>query len=474
MIALANYAAKVDAPTGDPEDIAWAQQDFGNSLYTVRCSRDALSKHRDKIPGLSNKGVYVLIGPISTTGLRRIYIGHARELGKRLDSHLRKKDFWTHCVFVTSTHNVLHEGHIERVEALLIAQARELAGVDSSENSAVPADRSATNDVERAAVMIIREFQLHLSILGMNYTRWSPAPPQANGPIDPEITSNITATEPVGVKEVSQTTEINGPTNHSSEGLPDTLIVPAHEGGFSETFLEEQCWYRIRVAEKTIPQIRYIAAYIAAPVRAITHYARVARIDTLDESGKKIVVFDGPPIRINPIVPDPDNFVTIQSPRLAYSQNLFKAETLPELFAQPPRDGHEAPKESPANQHEDRRLYKIKARSITAAALISPSGIWIQPGSCMAPEAMPSLGKSTQRIREELLDSDKVRQENGVYVFQEEVFFKRPSGASSLILGQSTNGYEYWKDESGKPLGDALQPENFRDGTWIDERKATE
>ena len=73
MIGVTSYAAKVDAPTPDLEEIAWVQQDFVNSLYTTRCSRDALKNHRDNIPGLVNRDVYVqgLITPIRQTTDRK-------------------------------------------------------------------------------------------------------------------------------------------------------------------------------------------------------------------------------------------------------------------------------------------------------------------------------------------------------------------------------------------------------------------
>jgi hypothetical protein len=42
----------------------------------------------------------------------------------------------------------------------------------------------------------------------------------------------------------------------------DTIVCPAHEDGFKETFLGENCWYAIRISRNVIPRLRYIAIYV--------------------------------------------------------------------------------------------------------------------------------------------------------------------------------------------------------------------
>lgn len=58
----------------------------------------------------------------------------------------------------------------------------------------------------------------------------------------------------------------------------DTIVVPAQEDGFQDTFLGENRWYAIRIHESMIPLIRYIAAYRVAPISAVTHWAPVNNI----------------------------------------------------------------------------------------------------------------------------------------------------------------------------------------------------
>ena len=69
----------------------------------------------------------------------------------------------------------------------------------------------------------------------------------------------------------------------------DTIVVPAQEDGFQETFIGENCWYQIRISAAMINKIKYIAAYQVAPISAITYLAEVDRIEKYKETDKYIV-----------------------------------------------------------------------------------------------------------------------------------------------------------------------------------------
>jgi hypothetical protein len=81
----------------------------------------------------------------------------------------------------------------------------------------------------------------------------------------------------------------------------DTVVVPAREDGFLETFLGENRWYAIRIHGTMRPQIKYIAAYQVAPVSAITHIAPVKSIEPWKDTGKFVVNFSEPAKEIGPI-----------------------------------------------------------------------------------------------------------------------------------------------------------------------------
>lgn len=71
----------------------------------------------------------------------------------------------------------------------------------------------------------------------------------------------------------------------------DTIVVPAKEDGFKETFIGEKCWYQVRISAAMLSKIKYVAAYQVAPISAITHIAEVERIEKYKDSDKYILYF---------------------------------------------------------------------------------------------------------------------------------------------------------------------------------------
>ena len=61
-------------------------------------------------------------------------------------------------------------------------------------------------------------------------------------------------------------------TGISAEEL-DTIVVPAQAEGFQAEFIDNNCWWSIRISSSMLNRIKYIAAYQVAPVSAITHVA---------------------------------------------------------------------------------------------------------------------------------------------------------------------------------------------------------
>jgi hypothetical protein len=81
----------------------------------------------------------------------------------------------------------------------------------------------------------------------------------------------------------------------------DTIVVPAREDGFHETFIAENRWYQIRIHASMIPKIKYIAVYRVAPESAITHIASVSSIEQWEDTNKYVVNFAAPAQPISPI-----------------------------------------------------------------------------------------------------------------------------------------------------------------------------
>ena len=114
----------------------------------------------------------------------------------------------------------------------------------------------------------------------------------------------------------------------------DTIVVPARDEGFREVFLGENRWYKIRIHPNMIPRIRYIAAYQAEPVSAITHVAEVADIQPWEKSNKYVVNFKAPASEIRPLkLVSGGSVKAPQSPRYTSIERIRNAETLDQAFA---------------------------------------------------------------------------------------------------------------------------------------------
>jgi hypothetical protein len=75
---------------------------------------------------------------------------------------------------------------------------------------------------------------------------------------------------------------------------PDTIIVPAKEDSFHRVFIGEGCWYPIRLGEQKLKMIKWIAVYRTSPISAITHFARIDRIENYLETGRYKIILSEP------------------------------------------------------------------------------------------------------------------------------------------------------------------------------------
>jgi hypothetical protein len=112
----------------------------------------------------------------------------------------------------------------------------------------------------------------------------------------------------------------------------DTVVVPAREEGFRETFLGENRWYAVRIHGTMRPQIKYIAGYQVAPVSAITHIATVKSIEPWRDTDKFVVDFSEPAREIGPIgLVKGGRVRALQNLRYATRERLMASKTLDEV-----------------------------------------------------------------------------------------------------------------------------------------------
>lgn len=112
----------------------------------------------------------------------------------------------------------------------------------------------------------------------------------------------------------------------------DTIVVPAREDGFVDTFLGENCWYAIRLNASMIPKIKYVAAYQVAPVSAITHIAEVKSIEQWKDTNKYILYFTEPAEKIKRVPLGNSKGKAPQSPRYSSKEKIINAGTIENVF----------------------------------------------------------------------------------------------------------------------------------------------
>lgn len=121
-------------------------------------------------------------------------------------------------------------------------------------------------------------------------------------------------------------------TTLDSEAV-DTIVIPAQEDGFNETFLGENRWYQIRINSSMISYIKYLAVYQVAPISAITYFAEVESIEQWQNGNKYVVNFKTNPQKIGPIRLVPKGKTkALQNSRYTSLSRLMNAKNLDEAF----------------------------------------------------------------------------------------------------------------------------------------------
>lgn len=302
------YTIRILVPDGDPEGtkivelLNWT----GVGIAFPRLSLPSMSGR----PLFKKRGVYVLIGDAEGTDdeLPTIYVGQGDEIGTRIGSHDANKVFWDWGYAFVSKENVLNRAHITWLEHKLLECAKE-ANRCHIANGNYPREPDLS-EFDRADTQgFLREMLRIFPLLGVHVFE-KPAPvatPGAQPASLPIATPNDTK---------------------------DTVVVPAQEPGFTEVFLGEHSWDAIRIGGGMLQKIKYIAAYQTLPVSAVTHYARVARIEPYGDGRKYRLIFAEPAKPLPQPIPWADAPIgSMQSPRYTSLANLLSAKKITDLFS---------------------------------------------------------------------------------------------------------------------------------------------
>jgi len=110
-----------------------------------------------------------------------------------------------------------------------------------------------------------------------------------------------------------------------------------------------------------------------------------------------------------------------------------------------------------------RNMYFCKSKDADAVGEYTEEGFIVNKGSKSNIKETPSIQQSIKTFRANLIEKGILKEENGVYVFQEDFTFSSPSMAASVVLARTANGWKLWKDKDGKTLDDIVRKGNMEE-----------
>ena len=260
------FSITLFATSGDPEGIRHLQKSNWSG-YGVVFNRTMFSLLKEQ-PGFSQAGIYILVGNAAE---ETIYIGEADPVGDRLKSHVANKEDWVWGVyFFDSSHNI-GKTEVQDLEAALVALAKK-HGRAILLNKTVPTAPTMAPAAKATAQAFLTDMLLILPMIGIN------------------------AFTPQRKENTSDQVQLVG----SEGGQFDTIVVPAREEGFHRRFLNDNCWFAVRINAKHISKLKFIASYQVAPIAAITHIAEIESIKLYNDTGKYMIKFKGEATEIAP------------------------------------------------------------------------------------------------------------------------------------------------------------------------------
>ena len=266
----------------------------------------------EKIDINRQPGVYLLIGDVEENAENpeigtQIYIGETDNIAHRLLKHADTrtgKDNWNRAVVFVSIKGALNKAHCLWLENKLILRAKEYQRCILG-NAQVGSEVSLTFSEEADCAFYLDKILQILPFAGVHAF---------------EKIENKLLTIP----------HINRGVD---TGAPDTIVVPARDGGFERVFLGEDCWHAIRIHKSRFNDLKFIAAYRVGNERKVTHFAEIKDIEPFGDEGKYKVVFRAPAKELERPVP----YITgkdssLQASRYTRFEKLETAENLTELF----------------------------------------------------------------------------------------------------------------------------------------------
>lgn len=147
---------------GDPNGrISCELSNWSGKLYKI--PRAKLKDCSDR-PEMQTTGIYLLLGKDEKDN-DLVYIGETETILKRLDSHVKNKEFWNEVIVIISKDENLNKAHIKYIENKLHSTALK-AGRYKVENSSNPRQSLLSESDRSEMEVFIENIHILVNILG--------------------------------------------------------------------------------------------------------------------------------------------------------------------------------------------------------------------------------------------------------------------------------------------------------------------
>lgn len=101
--------------------------------------------------------------------------------------------------------------------------------------------------------------------------------------------------------------------------------------------------------------------------------------------------------------------------------------------------------------------FYCRSRGCDARGELVEDGFVVRQGSRSVVEPTNSMPDAIGNRRHSLLKEGIIQEIAGMYEYQQDYLFPSPSAAAATVLGASANGWDMWKDQSGRTLSDVYR-----------------
>jgi len=286
----------------DPEGIKIAEILNGIAkVFVVPRSQMDFIKGRSE---LREPALYFLFDDERTS----VYIGECENFNDRVKDHEAKKTFWQWAVICVTNGTGLDKAYVKYLEWHSVQKALEINRFEVQNRNA-PAE-NMLHEFKQAAVMdYFEDVQLLLSALGYNLFEPFKDESQAEkiAPIKPAVTQD--------------------------QRKIDTIVSPCSQDGFESAFVAKSAWWAVRIGQSTIPKLKYIALYEAAPIQAIRAYAKITSIEPYPDKPSKYIIHHDGDIRYldHPVRLGEDHNLSLQNSRYYLLEDIIASSSMSEL-----------------------------------------------------------------------------------------------------------------------------------------------